>query len=290
MGHAQTVAPAQPGAQQRRHPRHRGRPQAGRGAVLLSAAALHQLGRFGLMVEIQSFRHAVSILGWRRAQQMAVAAAGHRQLRPERAPRADADRDRARPLHGGDRRRLLRCRERDNLFITGAFSLLHTLLGTRSRPCSKMNAARGRRCWRVSSTAGDFALPAHLAQCCESFDPRRLQAVDLSSDLSCEQVNCAQLVGLSVSPTACARLNLVRCGRRTRLSFRHDRNIVTASRTWADGLESAGFSNRPSHVRRQLQRLRLQPLPDGASTILRMLAAQTPNWAEIALVAARDPP
>ena len=33
----------------------------------------------------------------------------------------------------------------------------------------------------------------------------------------------------------------------------------------------------------------LQPLPDGASTILRMLAAQTPNWAEIALVAARDP-
>lgn len=33
----------------------------------------------------------------------------------------------------------------------------------------------------------------------------------------------------------------------------------------------------------------LQPLPDGASTILRMLAAQTPNWTEIALVAARDP-
>lgn len=33
----------------------------------------------------------------------------------------------------------------------------------------------------------------------------------------------------------------------------------------------------------------LQPLPDGASTILRMLAAQMPNWAEIALVAARDP-
>ena len=33
----------------------------------------------------------------------------------------------------------------------------------------------------------------------------------------------------------------------------------------------------------------LQPLTDGASTILRMLAAQTPNWAEIALVAARDP-
>jgi len=33
----------------------------------------------------------------------------------------------------------------------------------------------------------------------------------------------------------------------------------------------------------------LQPLPDGASTILRMLAAQTPNWADPALVAARDP-
>lgn len=33
----------------------------------------------------------------------------------------------------------------------------------------------------------------------------------------------------------------------------------------------------------------LQPLPDGASTILRLLAAQLPNWPEIALVAARDP-
>jgi len=33
----------------------------------------------------------------------------------------------------------------------------------------------------------------------------------------------------------------------------------------------------------------LQPLPDGASTILRLLAAQAPNWPEIALVTARDP-
>ena len=33
----------------------------------------------------------------------------------------------------------------------------------------------------------------------------------------------------------------------------------------------------------------LQPLPDGASTILRLLAAPAPNWSEIALVAARDP-
>lgn len=33
----------------------------------------------------------------------------------------------------------------------------------------------------------------------------------------------------------------------------------------------------------------LQPQPDGASTILRLLAAQAPNWPEIALVAARDP-
>ena len=32
-----------------------------------------------------------------------------------------------------------------------------------------------------------------------------------------------------------------------------------------------------------------QPLPDGASTILRLLAAQAPNWPEIALVATRDP-
>lgn len=39
----------------------------------------------------------------------------------------------------------------------------------------------------------------------------------------------------------------------------------------------------------QFSAFELQPLPDGASTILRMLAAQAPNWAEIALVAARDP-
>ncbi|CAM5275306.1 MULTISPECIES: HAMP domain-containing sensor histidine kinase [unclassified Thauera] len=33
----------------------------------------------------------------------------------------------------------------------------------------------------------------------------------------------------------------------------------------------------------------LQPVPDGASTILRLLAAAAPNWPEVALVAARDP-
>lgn len=39
----------------------------------------------------------------------------------------------------------------------------------------------------------------------------------------------------------------------------------------------------------QFSAFELQPLPDGASTILRLLAAQAPNWPEIALVAARDP-
>lgn len=38
-----------------------------------------------------------------------------------------------------------------------------------------------------------------------------------------------------------------------------------------------------------LNAFELQPLPDGATTILRLLAAQAPNWPEIALVATRDP-
>ncbi len=33
----------------------------------------------------------------------------------------------------------------------------------------------------------------------------------------------------------------------------------------------------------------LQPLQNGAATILRLLAASSPNWPEVALVAARDP-
>ena len=43
---------------------------------------------------------------------------------------------------------------------------------------------------------GDFAPFLHLAQCCESFDPKALQAAVDQLHLGCEQVNRAQLVGL----------------------------------------------------------------------------------------------
>jgi c-di-GMP-related signal transduction protein len=83
---------------------------------------------FGLSCEIQSFRHAVTILGYDKLNKwlsLLLATASKDPM----APALDA--------HGADARRLMELlahglvdkQEYDNLFITGAFSMLDALLG-----------------------------------------------------------------------------------------------------------------------------------------------------------------
>ena len=150
---------------------------------------------FGLMVEIQSFRHAVSILGYDALNKwlsLLLVTASRDPSAPALMQTAIA-RGRFMEEIGGS---FFDAAERDNLFITGAFSLLHTLLGTSIQTLLEEMNLPPRVSEALLYGQGDFAPFLHLAQCCESFDPKALQAAVDQLHLGCEQVNRAQLVGL----------------------------------------------------------------------------------------------
>lgn len=150
---------------------------------------------FGLMYEIQSFRHAVNILGYDALNKwlslllvtdsrdpgapalMQTAITRGRFMEEAGAGHVDAD-------------------ERDNLFITGAFSLLHVLLGTSMQalldklhlPASVSDALLHDR--------GEFAPFLRLAKACESLDGSALGALADEFGFTPEHLNRAQLIGL----------------------------------------------------------------------------------------------
>ena len=150
---------------------------------------------FGLMVEIQSFRHAVSILGYDALNKwlsLLLVTASRDPSAPALMQTAIARGRFMEEIGGG----FFDAVERDNLFITGAFSLLHTLLGTSIQTLLEEMNLPPRVSEALLYGQGDFAPFLHLAQCCESFDPKALQAAVEQLHLSSEQVNRAQLVGL----------------------------------------------------------------------------------------------
>ena len=150
---------------------------------------------FGLMVEIQSFRHAVSILGYDALNKwlsLLLVTASRDPSAPALMQTAIARGRFMEEIGAG----FFDAAERDNLFITGAFSLLHTLLGTSIQTLLEEMNLPPRVSEALLYGQGDFAPFLHLAQCCESFDPKALQAAVDQLHLGCEQVNRAQLVGL----------------------------------------------------------------------------------------------
>ena len=150
---------------------------------------------FGLMVEIQSFRHAVSILGYDALNKwlsLLLVTASRDPIAPALMQTAIARGRFMEEIGAG----FFDAAERDNLFITGAFSLLHTLLGTSIQTLLEEMNLPPRVSEALLYGQGDFAPFLHLAQCCESFDPKALQAAVDQLHLGCEQVNRAQLVGL----------------------------------------------------------------------------------------------
>ena len=85
-GYAQIVPRAQPGAAQCGGEGDRGRAETGRDlSSKLLRLRINSAG-FGLSCEIQSFKHAVTILELREAQQVAVPAAGHGEQKDPAAP------------------------------------------------------------------------------------------------------------------------------------------------------------------------------------------------------------
>ncbi|ENO89373.1 EAL and HDOD domain-containing protein [Thauera linaloolentis] len=150
---------------------------------------------FGLMCEIQSFRHAVSILGYTALNKwlsLLLVTASRDPSAPAMMQTAIA-RGRFMEEIGAS---YFDAGERDNLFITGAFSLLPLLLGTSIQSVlDEMNLP-------VSITdalvhgQGEFAPFLRLAQHCEGFDGAGLVSAVAALHLPCDRVNHALLTGL----------------------------------------------------------------------------------------------
>lgn len=150
---------------------------------------------FGLMVEIQSFRHAVSILGYDALNKwlsLLLVTASRDPSAPALMQTAIARGRFMEEIGVG----YFDASERDNLFITGAFSLLHTLLGTSMQALLEEMNLPANVTEALLHNQGEFAPFLNLARCCESFDPKALQVAVEQLHLACEQVNHAQLAAL----------------------------------------------------------------------------------------------
>lgn len=150
---------------------------------------------FGLMCEIQSFRHAVSILGYTNLNKWLSLLLVTASRDPGAAAMMQTSITRGRFMEeiGAS---FFDKSERDNLFITGAFSLLPVLLGTSMQALlNEMNLPA-----TVSDALlygqGEFAPFLRLAQHCEGFDNAALVKAANELHLPPEQINRAQLVAL----------------------------------------------------------------------------------------------
>ena len=151
---------------------------------------------FGLMCEIQSFRHAVSILGYDALNKwlsLLLITATRDPSAPAMMQTAIA-RGRFMEEIGAS---YFDAAEADNLFITGAFSLLHLLLGTSMQAVlDEMNLPTAVTDALVHDS-GEFAPFLRLARHCEGFDGAGLRQASTELHLPFDQLNRALLTGLS---------------------------------------------------------------------------------------------
>ena len=150
---------------------------------------------FGLMCEIQSFRHAVSILGYDALNKwlsLLLITATRDPSAPAMMQTAIA-RGRFMEEVGAS---YFDAAEADNLFITGAFSLLHLLLGTSMQAVfDEMNLPTAVTDALVHDS-GEFAPFLRLARHCEGFDGAALKQASTALHLPFDQLNRALLTGL----------------------------------------------------------------------------------------------
>lgn len=148
---------------------------------------------FGLSCEIQSFRHAVSILGYANLHKWLslLLVSASRDPSAPAMMQTSVTRGRFMEEIGAS---FFDKSERDNLFITGAFSLLNVLLGT------SMNAVLDEMHLPAPVTdallagQGPYAPFLKLARACESFDPAALRKYASELQIAPERINHA-LVG-----------------------------------------------------------------------------------------------
>ena len=151
---------------------------------------------FGLMCEIQSFRHAVTILGYEKLHKwlsVLLISASRDPSAPALMQTAIA-RGRFMEKIGAA---FFEKGELDNLFITGAFSMLHLLLGASLQTALDEMHLPSAIYDALISGEGVYAPFLKLAQALESFDDKPLAGLSKELHITPEEVNRAHLEALA---------------------------------------------------------------------------------------------
>jgi EAL and modified HD-GYP domain-containing signal transduction protein len=155
---------------------------------------------FGLSCEIQSFRHAVTILGYDKLNKwlsLLLATASKDPMAPALMHTA-LTRARLMELlaHG-----LVERQEYDNLFITGAFSMLDALLGVSMDKVLGSMSLPESICDALLGKGGVYGPFLELAKVSEGEDGRALAEQAAMLGLSADQFNRAQMQALAFADT-----------------------------------------------------------------------------------------
>ncbi|MBA3995767.1 MAG: histidine kinase [Candidatus Accumulibacter sp.] len=151
---------------------------------------------FGLSCEIQSFRHAVTILGYEKLNKwlsLLLATASKDPMAPE-LMHTTLTRARFMELLAQG---LVDKGEHDNLFITGAFSLLDALLGVDMEQVLEAMHLPEPICDALLGNGGLYAPFLDLAQACEGRDGGAIAEQAGMLGLSAEQLNRAHMQALA---------------------------------------------------------------------------------------------
>ncbi|MEC5399418.1 EAL and HDOD domain-containing protein [Uliginosibacterium sp. H1] len=145
---------------------------------------------FGLMAEVQSFKHAVTILGMDKLNKwlsLLLVSASRDPIAPAVMQAAIA-RGRFMEILGAQ---YVDKRELDNLFITGAFSLLNVLLGADLDGVLEQMTLPEAITDALLRNEGPYAALLQLAIASEGFSPDKLRAQAESLGLTPAQVSAA---------------------------------------------------------------------------------------------------
>jgi c-di-GMP-related signal transduction protein len=151
---------------------------------------------FGLSCEVQSFRHAVTILGYDKLNKwlsLLLVSSSKDPMAPAMMHGALA-RARLMELLGQS---MINKSELDNLFIAGAFSLLDVMLGVPLEKALEPMHLPEQISEAIIKKSGPYAAFFELAVALEENDPRRASELSASLGLTTTQVNAALLQAIS---------------------------------------------------------------------------------------------
>jgi len=154
---------------------------------------------FGLAVEIQSFRHAVTMLGFDNLNKWLSLLLVTASKQPGAPAIMQAAITRGRFMEQVGQEYFDKS-EHDNLFISGAFSLLNVLLGTSTEAVLSEMHLPDAITSALTGQGGVYEPFLDLARACES-DARLLASQAESMGLDFETINRAQLSAISFADT-----------------------------------------------------------------------------------------